>query len=341
MRSISHALSCLLVLSALAGCDGGSTTPDGGSTTDSGPRPDSGSTDAGRTDGGTELDSGTPTDAGPMGTDAGPADGGTPSTCGTAEPDVAMVTGTEGVVIARDGTIYFSQSGGVGRLTPDGMRNAAWASIPSARTVWGLALDAANEWLFVGVPGNGVFRIPLTGTPTPERIVSGGAANGLTMGPDGFLYYSDFSAGRVFRVSPDGGTPTEVTASTIASANGVAFEAAGTLLVASYSSGDLWRLTLAGGVETGRARVARGLGAPDGLAIDAMGRIYVTDNGSGNVLRIEADGSGMTTLLRGVRAAAALEFGSGALRCTDLYVASSGAMRRYANDAEGASVPWH
>jgi hypothetical protein len=42
-----------------------------------------------------------------------------------------------------------------------------------------------------------------------------------------------------------------------------------------------------------------------------------------------------------VTSAAALEFGAGPLRCTDLYVASGRVMRRIENDAPGAPVLWH
>lgn len=314
----------------LVACDG-AADPDAGPT-DSGASP----IDAAHAiDAGT--DAGSTEDAG-----GGDPDAGTPS-CGTAQPDVSSIRGTEGAIIARDGTLYFSQSGGVGRMTPDGTIDASWASVGGAgATVWGLALDAANETLFVGVPGDGVYSIDLTtAAPAPSRIVTGGAPNGLTVGPDGMLYYSDFSAGRVYRVDPAGGTPSEVTASRIANANGVAFESAGTLLVASYSTGNLIRLTLTDGAETARETAAMGLGAPDGLALDATGRIYVTDNGGGEVLRVNADGTGRTSLDTGIPAAAALEFGAGPLSCADLYVASSGALVRITTDSTGAAVLWH
>lgn len=312
------AIALTLALGPLAGCDG-DPAPDGGVPP----------TDAGEVDGGGgETDAGT--DAGPMGS------------CAGGRPDISSIAGTEGVVISRDGTIYYSQSGAVGRLVPGGTPENAFVSLAGAGTVWGLALDAANETLFVGAPGTGVFSIDLTaGTPSAVIAAAGGAPNGLTMGADGALYYSDFSAGRVFRLMP-GGSPTEVTASPIGSANGVMFLPDGRLLVASYSSGDLFALTLTAGAETARATFASGLGNPDGLALDADGNVYASDNGTGQVFQLAPDGTGATAILTGVGAAASLEFGAGVLSCSDLYVASSGVLARYEmGTTVGAAVPWH
>jgi sugar lactone lactonase YvrE len=271
-------------------------------------------------------------------------DAGMTTACGGARPDVSGVTGTEGLVIARDGTLYYSQGGAVGRLTPDGMQDDTFVVLPrGSSTVWGLVLDAANEHLYVGSPGNAtIFDIDLTAaTPTPVALVTrAGQPNGLTLGPDGALYYSDFGGGRVMRVAlPDGGTPTMV--ASVPSANGVAFDDEGRLLVCNYGGGQLLRLTLSAGVEASRETVGSRLGRPDGVALDAEGTIYVTDNGGGRLLRLGADGT-PTVLRMGISAAASLEFGTGPLDCEDVYVASSGALARYEmGTVRGRALPWH
>ena len=334
----------LLSLSlSLAACGGSAGTDAGQPPADAGPGTDSGSGDAGTPiDGGAPaMDGGSTTDGGPM-LDAGPmADGGSASSCGTARPDVSGITGTEGLVIARDGTIYYSQRGAVGRLRPGGTPENAFVSAGgAASTVWGLALDAANETLFVGVPGMGVMRVDLTAaTPSATMLVTGGSPNGLTMGPDGFLYYSDFSAGRVYRVEPVSGGRTEVTASRIMQANGLIFEPAGTLLVASYGTGVLYRLTLTANVESAREMVAMGLGSTDGVTLAADGSILVTNQADSAVIRI----TGTTQAFVGpsIPGLANLEHGTGALRCDDLYVTSSGAMRRIEGVGNGAALLWH
>ncbi len=267
-----------------------------------------------------------------------------PSSCGGARPDISGVTGTEGLVIARDGAIYYSQSAAVGRVGTDGSVDDAFVSLPrTASTVWGMVLDAANEHLYVGSPSAAtIYDIDLTASPPAATafVTSAGGPNGLTLGPDGALYYSDFSGGRVMRVAlPAGGTPTMV--ARVGSANGVAFDDMGRLLVCNYSAGQLVRLTLTAGVESGREMVASSLGSPDGVALDAEGTIYVTDNGRGRLLQLAPDGSA-TVLSMGVRSAASLDFGSGALDCEDIYVASGGTMARYEMGAvAGRAVPWH
>lgn len=50
----------------------------------------------------------------------------------------------------------------------------------------------------------------------------------------------------------------------------------------------------------------------------------------------------MTPVRTGLTAPASVEFGAGALRCADLYVAiGGGAMQRIEAVGEGAAVPWH
>jgi hypothetical protein len=322
-------LACALVLAACDGSaavDGGSVDEDAGADDDAGGR-----ADGGRDGGGGAADSGTAEDAGATGE------------CGTARPALTGITGTEGLIIARDGTIYYSRNGGVGRLTPGGSPENGFVSLPG--TIWGLALDASNETLYVGNPGNAVHRVDLTeATPPATPLVTDpGAPNGLTVGPDGFVYYSDFNGRRVYRVDPDGGAPAEVTTSTIAGANGIAFESGGTLLVASYATGQLFRLTLAAGQETGRAVVTDELGSPDGVGVAADGTIYVGDQGGPIQAGVYSiSGSVVTPVRTRLSAPASVEFGAGPLRCEDLHVAiGGGAMARIEDVGRGASVPWH
>ncbi len=266
--------------------------------------------------------------------------------CGTGRPTITGITGTEGLVIAADGTIYYSQSGAVGRVRPGMPAQNRWTILGAGTgTVWGLAIDAPNHRLYAGVPGGTglIYSIDLnaaTPTATPLGFAAGGA-NGLTMGSDGFLYYSDFSGNNVYRVSSTG-VRTRVTTSAISQANGVAFGPDGALYVDSYATGQVFRLVLTAGMESGRTVAAMGAGSPDGLAFDAMGRIYVSNNAGGQLYRYNADGTGRITLLTGISAAANIEFGAGALNCMDIYVASSGMLQRYTmGTTAGADVPWH
>ncbi len=98
----------------------------------------------------------------------------------------------------------------------------------------------------------------------------------------------------------------------------------GNLLVLSYAQGRLYRLTLTDGAETGRTMLAMGLGSADGLALDAAGNIYVTDQGgSRRLIRLSPPGQTPKTS-SGLPSPANIEFGYGALSCTDIYVATGG-----------------
>jgi sugar lactone lactonase YvrE len=128
-------------------------------------------------------------------------------------------------------------------------------------------------------------------------------------------------------------------------ATGLAFGAGRALYVARYDSGVVLRLELdASGRELRRATVVTA-GAPgaDGLAFDALGRLYVTSQGTGSLLRYNADGSGRVVLRERLTSPANVEFGVGALRCSDLYVATGATVGvvRVEGDTPGADVPWH
>ena len=286
-------------------------------------------------------------DAGPL-TDASRVDGDVGSdagaeSCGEGRIDVSAIVNTEGLVIARDGTVYYSQPGRVGRMAPGQAPDDLWASLGGgATTVWGMVLSADNTRLYVGAPGAGLFEVDTADASSPTVVVAGGAFNGVTLGPGGRVYYSDFNAATVHVFDPVGRTSEVVTASPIPGANGVLFRADGTLLVASYSTGALLALTLDGaGLEASRETFAGSLGSPDGVLLDTEQRVYVTDNSGGRLLRVAADGSGSPeVLLSGLSAPASIEAGAGALNCGDLYVATRGELGRYEGGALRVDSPW-
>ncbi|MFO0649584.1 MAG: hypothetical protein U0326_25345 [Polyangiales bacterium] len=324
----------LALCASLAACSDNTSTP---TPTDVPPVDVSGNDAASDADNDAAADA--PSDAR---TDAPPADA--PSVrCGSGRPALSGTSGTEGLVIAADGTIYYSQASAIGRITPEGTRNGAWVRVTGATTMWGLALDAARNRLYAGSPvTRSIHMVDLSADPPTATVLLSGAGqpNGLTMGPDGYLYYSDFGGGHVWRVGPDG-MRTQVTTTTISQANGVAFYN-GDLYVDSYARGTLYRLTVQDGMETARASVITGLGNLDGLAFDATGAAYVTDQRAGRLVRIAPDGSTSEDLLTGLSAPANIEFGVGALSCSDIYVATgSGVVRFEMGSANGLDVPWH
>lgn len=335
-----------------SGCDGGTAATTDAASADAA-MIDAATIDAATTDAAT-IDAGTPgTDGGEPPIDAASFDASTAldayaavdgggTSCGTARPALGATSGTEGLVIARDGTIYYSVSGGVARIAPDGTLDAAWLRVANGATIWGLALDASQTHLFIAHASGGEVRVAtgLSGTPTSTRLAVVAQPNGVTVGPDGLVYVSDFAGDAVLAIDPSSGATTTVTSADIAGADGVAFTDDGHLLVTSYSNGNVVSLTLdAAHHETARATVATSVPSADGVAVDANGVLYV--GGGSRVYRIGAGGTPDTTLQMGRPGTANLEWGAGALDCHDLYVATGGGLTRIALDVGQRAVPWH
>ena len=262
-----------------------------------------------------------------------------PAPCGSEVVPTATISGTEGLAIAPDGTVYYSQSGAVGRRLAGGAAENRWVLLVGATTVWGMALRD-DGMLFVGSPsaGGNVYRIDTTQvSPTAQVLYpAAGSANGVTVGPDAAVYYSDFNGDRVYRVD-DAGVRTQVTAAVIDQANGLLFDDDGKLLVLAYGAGQVWRLTLdASMVETSRVLAGTFAGSRlDGIAKDVTGRYYLTDNSAGRLLRVDSAFANTEVLLTGTPAAANIAWGKGPLGCMDVYVASSGALGLFTSDATG------
>jgi sugar lactone lactonase YvrE len=255
-------------------------------------------------------------------------------------PGLESVADSEGLAIDADGTVYFSQPSAVGRLTPAGKLEKEWAKLPGATKTWGIAIDRPHRSLYIGSPATStVYKVTLEDAPTVASLVTNaGAPNGLTMGPDGALYYTDYAPeGDIWRVTADGAR-TKVTTSTFPRPNGLAFGPEGALYVDLYEVGAVMRLTLASAQETARAGfVAAGLDKADGIAFDSAGNVYI-GWGEG-VSRVSPDGKTITKLAQGKTAN--VEFGAGPIPPNHLYAVTDKKIVRIVNDLGGAPVRWH
>ena len=266
--------------------------------------------------------------------------------CGTSRPALESVGTAEGLVIAPDGTLYFSQpfEGGnqtfLGRYAPpyDHPPEARWLDLGG--NALGLTLDPQRNVLYAGSrTARKLFAVSL-GAPMAVRPLADveDGINGVTLGPDGAVYYSDQTGGHIYRVSPDG-VKTRVTATPLVEPNGLAFSADGALLVVSWAGPQVTRLLVSRGVETRREIFATLPQAhADGIALDARGRVYVT--ASSTLYELSPDGKDVTPL--GRTAGANIDFGAGALACSDMYIAGNGqGLRLFRHDTPGLEVPWH
>jgi sugar lactone lactonase YvrE len=264
--------------------------------------------------------------------------------CGTTQPSLSGITGTEGLVIGPDGTIYFSQpfSGGnanfLGRIKAQATQaEAKWVDMKG--NAFGITLDPKRNVLYAGSrTSKKILKITLAEPPVVSALADAEATvNGVTLGEDAAVYYTDQGGGHVYRVTPEG-AKSQVTTTPVSDANGLAFGPDAALYVLNYAAAKVVRLTLsAEHKETARVDFASITGGSnaDGIAFDSQGQVYVTATG---LFRLSADGktqSKMTCAAGGAN----LDFGVGALPCTDLFSASE--LSRCASGASGMDVPWH
>jgi lysophospholipase L1-like esterase/streptogramin lyase len=266
--------------------------------------------------------------------------------CGGSRPALESITTAEGLVIAPDGTIYFSQpfvgenQTFLGRYAPpyDHPPETRWLDLGG--NALGITLDPGRNLLYAGSrTARKLFAVTLGETPRarPLAEVEDGI-NGVTLGPDGAVYYSDQTGGHVYRISPEG-VKTRVTATPLVEPNGLAFSNEGALYAVSWAGPEVTRLFLEHGAEARRETFAMlPRGHADGIAFDARGRAYVT--ASSTLYEISPDGKDVTPL--GRTAGANIDFGAGALSCSDMYVAGNGqGLRLFRHDTPGLDVPWH
>jgi glucose/arabinose dehydrogenase len=265
--------------------------------------------------------------------------------CGTTRPKLEGIQTAEGLVIAPDGTIYFTQpfgtgaSGFLGRYKPPYTEvETRWLDLGGKAL--GITIDPKRAMLYAGSRDRKkLLGIVLATHPEVREIADvEDKINGVTLGEDGAVYYTDQGGGHVYRVSATG-EKTKVTTTPIEDPNGIAFGPDGKLYVLTYAKAKVTRIDLVGGKEKGRAPFADIPGGKnaDGITFDAKGRLYVT---AGGLFRISADGKEVKSL--GAAYGANAEFGYGPLGCSDLYTAGNGkGIARFENDTPGADVPWH
>jgi sugar lactone lactonase YvrE len=284
-----------------------------------------------------------------------PAEGGAGGStgtvqCGSTNANLAGFTAQESIVVGPDGTIYScSRSAILGRFAPPyTTKQNTWLNIVGAQ-VFGIALDPKKKVLYAGArAANKVYRIALDApTPTAEILTdtsgSKNGINGVTLGEDGAVYYSDQAGGNIYRLDPDTKMTTQVTKTTIGNANGIAFAPPpdGRLWVVTYTTpGAVTRFKVdANHTEVDGSRDSfdiAGSNRADGIAFDKMGDAYVT---AGALYKITALDKKATHLAD--PGGANVEFGAGALSCNLILWANGGGVQSKVNDVAGADVPWH
>ena len=189
--------------------------------------------------------------------------------CGDVVIVGTTITNSEGLVVARDGTVFYSQPEAVGRRTPDGVVDDAWVVVAGADTLWGVMLSPDNQRLYAASPSTGsVFVIDVNAGVLAFEIPGFEGPNGLTVDAAGTLFVSDFFANAVFALdvrSSAADTVQRTVTLQVITPNGLLVDG-DDLLVLGYQGGGLHRLVggrigAPGAVTT----EASGLGNPDGM----------------------------------------------------------------------------
>ncbi|GAA0317081.1 hypothetical protein GCM10010302_65170 [Streptomyces polychromogenes] len=115
--------------------------------------------------------------------------------------------GIDGVALAPDGTVYTTTLGGsgIGRVTPDGRVDPAWARVPQPNGI-AVSPDGSQVYVVQTTLAPGVYRIPVDDPGHPRRWVSAGGTDalalpdGLTLDARGRPLIATHAAGEVWRV---------------------------------------------------------------------------------------------------------------------------------------------
>jgi hypothetical protein len=284
-----------------------------------------------------------PDSAGASAPDSGGSTPGGTVACGTTPAgfDLSSIKKSEGLVVGPDGTVYLSDFGNhVIRYAPpyDKPPELTWATVPGA-TILGVMLDPKAKVIYAGARvSNKLYKIDVT-DPTKVMAIADveGGVNGLTMGDDGSVFYSDQNSGMIYRVTADG-MKAAVTKTGVASADGIAFGPDKQLYVIPYkTSPPITRLKLENNVEVSREVYATvtGGGNGDGIAFDKDGNVYVT---AGGLWKISATDKKATMI--DPAGGANVEFGAGALSCSQI-IWASGPPHTKMSDIVGLDVYWH
>ncbi|MDQ6925170.1 MAG: SMP-30/gluconolactonase/LRE family protein [Candidatus Eremiobacteraeota bacterium] len=247
-------------------------------------------------------------------------------------PDLLLSTDhyTEGVVVDRDGTIFFSMTsiGTISRFAPGDAAAVVWAHVPAAN---GHAIDVDGTHVVMSSTGS-ILRLDRSGRTT--GVVASRVAgrwltypNDLALDPHRGGYYVTDSGyketpktvpaepqGRVYRVDADGST-REV-AGGIAYSNGIALSPDGTsLYVGESTARRIWSYAVFDDGSLGARTLLAETPAvpgettvPDGITLGPDGRLYVAHYGAREVLAYDRDGRLVRRLEAGNKATSHVAF---------------------------------
>jgi virginiamycin B lyase len=198
---------------------------------------------------------------------------------------------------AADGSMWFTKTGAVGRITPSGVARSF--GLPGAKDKDVLAVTVAvdgSAWA-AEAPGS-IARIDGTGKVTEFAPAVLGMPAGIVAGPDGQVWFSDAVLGKITRFDRAGGF-VDMVLGNVRGPYSRLDPAAPTEMVVGPDQA-VWILQLAPG-RVGRMSSDGSVSyywlpegaasAPTGLAFDRDGALWVAEAGVNRVARMALDGS--------------------------------------------------
>jgi virginiamycin B lyase len=229
---------------------------------------------------------------------------------------------TTGLTGGSDGNIWFTESTGgnawVGRLTTGGALTE-FPVTPGTVPQVGIAFGSDGALWFID-DHNMVNRMTTTGTVTNRYAITAGGGDQMVSGPDGALWFTEYSSGMIGRITTSGALSEFPIPTANSLPNGIAFAADGSLYFSEdTNSGKAGRLqfpmncTTTANAPSGNATVAV-------TTYDATGGAAGTGHAlSTQTLPVTVAANGQTTLsltLNGIVSSVTLAAGtSGALPC--------------------------
>ena len=178
----------------------------------------------------------------------------------------------------------------------------------------GQVVFAASALTDAGTVTGGVFVLePGAMSPTP-RWSPTGRVDGLAVNPDGSVWYSDRTAGTIYRLSLNDSAMPDAVVTGVLAPRALTFDATGRVLYAGGNNG-VYRVNLDGGDGgVGAAQpVFTGTDTVTGLALDACGNLWVADErpapAASRLLRW--DGAQLSVVFESAEGVRAIAFGQG------------------------------
>ena len=208
------------------------------------------------------------------------------------------VTGPDDVVIAPDGTLYWTNysSGEACRRADDTTTCQFVGAFINPITI----SDDGRLFVATAMPifSDALYELDPDLIQAPQRIFNNaGMLNGMDWGPDGFLYAPSWTAANILRIDVDSCDASEscdnetVVAGTIGMPSAVKFDSQGDLYALDSSSGEVLRVDTTTGSLTVIATLPAGL---DNLAFDSEDRLFVSNIVTGLVVEVLPNGTTRT-----------------------------------------------